>query len=370
MPRNKRLHFKDIHALKALVFIPIYLYCILSLISATNTGALYEFTSIVGKISQSSFDFLFFLTAFLVTSHGLREYKYTDRFSLKNFYLRRILRLSVVLILALVFAFVLHPWLIRILDLQPLVTPSIEPYFLLIPNYLSDFAGPQLIYLTLICTVFMFLQFYIFWGIMMKFFLNHLNLIALILVGVGIVSRVLHQFNGSEYLMDTLSFGIPIGIGVITAVAVRNESTIVVKLKEISKSGNSFIYIIGCLLFLGGYVLTTNSYLSAIIPLFTGLFFGYVVIEQTFGKNSFVQFKTKKILSYLGKISYGMLVYQAIIGVMVTIAFESLDQKLDSFYMIAIVIIAGFIGTVVLADISFKLIEKPLLRIRREFKKV
>jgi len=370
MPRNKRLHFKDIHALKALVFIPIFLYCTFSLINPTNTGALAEVTIIAGKISQSSFDFLFFLTSFLVTSHGLREYKYTEKFSLKNFYIRRILRLSVVLMLSLVFAFALHPWLIGVLDLQPMVTPSIEPYIWLIPNYLSDFAGPQLIYLTIICTVFMFLQFYAFWGIMLRFFHNYLNLIAVILLVVGLVSRVLHEYNQSDYLMDTLSFGIPIGIGALTAIAVRKESSVVVRLKEFSKNTNSFIYIIGSLLFLGGYILAKNSYLTAIIPLLTSLFFGYVLIEQTFGKNSLVQFKTKKILTYLGKISYGMLVYQAIINVMIIIAMESLDQNLDSFYMIGIVIVASFIGTVVVSDISFKLFEKPLLRFRREFKKV
>ena len=203
----------------------------------------------------------------------------------------------------------------------------------------------------------MFLQFYIFWGIVLKFFHNYLNLIALILIGVGLLSRILHQFNHSDYLMDTLAFGIPIGIGVLTATAVRNENAIVVKLKEVSKNANSFIYIIGSLLFLGGYILASSSYLNAIIPLFTGMFFGYVIIEQTFGKNSFVQFKTKKILTYLGKISYGLLVYQAIINLMIIVAMESLDQKLDSFYMIAIVIVAGFIGTVVVSDISFKLFE-------------
>ena len=370
MPRNKRLHFKDIHALKALAFIPIYLFCIFSLISPSDSSALYEVTNIFRKISQSSFDFLFFLTAFLVTSHGLREYKYLKHFSLKHFYIRRVMRLSVVLILALVFAFALHPWLIRILDLQPMTTPSMEPYFMLIPNYLSDFGGPQLIYLTIICTVFMFLQFYIFWGIVMRFLHNYMELIAFLLIGIGIVSRLLHQYSQTDYLMDTLAFGIPIGIGVLTAVHVRRESTIVMKLKEISKNVNSFIYIIGTLLFLGGYILTANSYLIAILPIFTSLFFGYLIIEQTFGKNSFVQFKTKKILTYLGKISYGMLVYQAIINVMMVIAFESLDQKFDSFFMIALVVIAGFIGTLVVSDISFKLFEKPLLRFRREFKKV
>ncbi len=370
MPRNKRLHFKDIHALKALVFIPIYLFSILSLISPQNSEALSQMANLAGKISLSSFDFLFFLTAFLVTSHGIREYKYLASFSLKNFYLRRFLRLAPVLFLALIFAFILHPWLIRMLDLQPMITPSAEPYLWLIPNYLSNFAGPELIYFTFICTVFMFLQFYIFWGLILRFFHNYLNLIAIILIGVGIASRVIHQLNGSEYFMDTLAFGVPIGIGVLTATAVRNENAVVTKLKEFSKNLNSFIYIIGGLLFLGGYILSANSYLTAIIPVLTSLFFGYIIIEQTFGKNSFIQFKTKKILTYLGKISYGMIVYQAIISVMMTIAIESLDYNLTSFYIVAIVILAGFIGTIVAADISYKLFEKPLLRFRREFKKV
>ncbi len=154
MPKNKRLHFKDINALKAIAFIPIYLFCILSLITSSQTGVLSEVTTIFGKIAQNSFDFFFFLSAFLITSHALREYKYMENFSLRNFIMRRILRISLVLIIALLFAFLVHPWLIKILDLHPITTPSAEPFLLLAPNYFSNFAGDQLIYLRVICSIY------------------------------------------------------------------------------------------------------------------------------------------------------------------------------------------------------------------------
>ena len=370
MPRNKRLHFKDIAALRAIAFIPIYLFCILFLINSSQTGALYEIKNAFSFIAQSSLDFFFFISAFLLTSHGLREYKYLEKFSLRNFYIRRVLRISVVLILALVFAFFLHPWLIEKLNLHVIVTPSIEPYLLLVPNYFSVIVEDRLIYLKIICSLYMFVQFYFVWGIFLKFLKHYLLIVSVIVIIAGIAARVMHFHNDTSYLMDTLSYGVPIGIGAITAIMVRSETAVFQRIKEFSKSLNAFIYIIGCLLFIGGYILTSKSYLVAFIPVLTSLFYGFLIIEQTFGKNSFVQLKSKKILSYLGKITYGMIVYQAIIGTLLMIAVESLDFDLSSFYVVGLVIIAGFIGTVVTADLSYKLIEKPLMRVRREFKKV
>ena len=68
--------------------------------------------------------------------------------------------------------------------------------------------------------------------------------------------------------------------------------------------------------------------------------------------------------------SYGFILYQAIIGVLIMIAIESLDFDLTSVYVIAAIVMACFIGSIVIADISYKLFEKPLIRFRREFKKV
>jgi len=372
MPKNQRLHFKDIPALRAMAFLPIYLFCILFLISASETGVLSDITTIIGKIARNSLDFFFFLSAFLITSHGLREYKYYDRFCLRNFYIRRFFRVGVVLLLAMLFTFIVDPWLIKILalDLKLVVQPTIEPFIALVPNYFSSFSGDHFVYLKVITSIFMFIQFYVFWGIILKFFYRYLAVIGLVLIGIGILSRILHLYNETEYLLDTLAYSTPIGIGCLYAIAIRNGWAFTTKMKEFSKSTNSFIYVVGVAILLAGYLVFSQSYLSALIPLFTSLFFGYIIIEQTFGKSSFVRFKTKKVLTQIGIISYGLIIYQAIINVLVIVAVDSIDFKLDSFLKIAMVVIGALIGSVITANISYKLLEKPLLRIRREFKKV
>jgi len=370
MPRNKRLHFKDIHGLRAIAFFPIYFYCILSLINEKNSGILFESIHFIEKITQSSFDFFFFLSSFLLTSHALREYKYLDSFSLKNFFIRRVLRLISVLILGLIFAFFLHPWLVSVLDLHAIALPVGSNFAFLVPNYLSTFQGDQLIYLKIISSIYMFIQFYLIWGIILKYLVRYIKPIAFLLVIIGIIIRIIHSAGGVSFSLDTLAYGIPIGIGVLTAAAIRNDSKIVKIVKTFSKRINITLYVIGIFLFLLGYILMENYYFAALIPLFTSLFFGFLMIEQTFGENSFVQLKNYKILSYLGKISYGMIVYQAIIGVLIMIAMESLDFDSTSVYTIVLIVLAGFIGTMVISDLSFKLFEKPLIRIRREFKKI
>lgn len=358
--------------MRALAFLPIYLFCILFLITKTQSGVLYEMSGFVGKIAKGSLDFFFFLSAFLITSHGLREYKYLDSFSLKNFLVRRLLRVISVLVFVLIFTFFVHPWLVDILDLKSklILVPSIEPYLILVPNYFSTFGGDQLIYLTITCSIYMFIQYYIVWGIVLKYLRNQLLIVSLIAVVVGIVSRIIHVMNDSDFTLDTLAYGVPIGLGAIVAQSVRNEDRIVEHIKEFSKNTNSILYLFGVVLLLSGYIIANGTFLEAFIPILLCLFFGFVIVEQTFGKNSFVQLKSRKILTYLGKISYGLILYQAIIGVLVMLAVESLDFDLSSFYIIGLIIVAGFIGAVVVADISYKLFEKPLLRIRRAFKKV
>lgn len=371
MPRNKRLHFKDINGLKAFVFFPIFLLCIFSLIDFPDNEFVAQLTKIIGYLVQNCIDFLFFTSAFLVTSHALREYKYTNSFSYQKFLLRRLLRLSPVLIIAISFAFFIYPWLERVLLIEPRTFISASGYALLIPNYRLDMMTLNLpIFMVVIASVFMFIQFYLVWGLVLRFFYKQLFLVSVILMVVGIIVRIFYVELGEDYVLDTFAYGVPLGLGSLTAQYFRTEHGLFEKLKNVSKQQNILIYCSGILLLLVGYLLVAKTWLVAFLPLLTGLFYGYAILDQTFGKNSFVQLKNKKALSYIGKISYGLIVYQSIVGVLIMIAVESLVADIFSVSTIAIILTAGLICTVIMADISYKLFEKPLLRLRREFKKV
>jgi len=324
----------------------------------------------VEKVALNAVDLFFFLSAFLITSHALREYKYTQSFSLRKFFIRRVFRIAPVLIIALLFTFVFHPWMNNKLALHEINLPDVEPYLFLLPNYFSSPESYEFLYLIVVASIYLFIQFYFFWGLILKFLKKYLTTISIGMILLGLIVRILHFHYQSNYFLDTMAYGAPIGIGGYIAYAIRSEAKWVKYVKELSKNISTVIYVIGAFLVIGGYQLFSDQLISAFVPIFTGIFYGYIIIEQTFGKNSFFQLKNQKILTYLGRMSYGLIVYQSLVGFLVLIAFESLEGNMNSTYTVLLVFLSSFVGSVVAANISFKMFEKPMLRLRREFKKV
>jgi len=371
MPKSKRLHFKDIDAMRFFAFLPIFLFSVFYLTRTDDDGFHSETTIILGYIKQNSLDFFFFLSAFLITSHGLREYKYNNSFSLRDFYVRRIFRIIPLFIIGILFTFLIHPWILNTLKLNTIVPPSESSYLLLFPNYFSKHTPEQYIYLSIIWTIYMFIQFYITWGIILKFFKNNIRIISIIFILIGIVARIVHYFlDHATFEFDTLSYGVPIGTGAILAELIRNDSPYIAKIKTLPKKLIFPIYIFGCLFVLSGYLISTNFIVASVIPVFTCLFFSFAIIEQTFGKNSIGKLRNNKVFSHLGKASYGLILYQAIINVLLVIGMDSLDFDIASETVKVAFLLISFVLTWIVADLSYNFYEKPLIRLRREFKKV
>ena len=108
MTKIKRLHFKDLNGLRFLAFIPVFLLICASLLRNDKSEITLQIFELFKYLGTNSFDFFFFLSSFLITSLAIREYKYREKFSLKKFYARRLLRILPLLILSFIFAFYFH----------------------------------------------------------------------------------------------------------------------------------------------------------------------------------------------------------------------------------------------------------------------
>ena len=190
MPKIKRLHFKDINALRFFAFIPIFLFFTAILLKNEKSSYIIEIANLFKNLSINSFDFFFLLSSFLITSLALREYKYRTVFSLKQFYARKLLRLLPLLLIALFFLFYFHDKIVIFLKLSPLATKSISYYLLGIPNYFSIATDEKEVYTLAIWMVYMFLQFYLIWGIVLKYFKPFIVYISIAFIFIGILSRV------------------------------------------------------------------------------------------------------------------------------------------------------------------------------------
>lgn len=367
--QKRRLLYKDLDALRFFAMIPVFLFCGLYLLDTNENEFIHDLSMAFSFLKQNSIDFFFFISAFLLTSHALREVKYTKVFSLKSFYIRRMIRIAPVFALALVFAFAIHPWIINTLKLTSIENPIVVKNFFMFPENSETTTNEQFIYLAVIWTIFMFLQFYVIWGLILKFFLSQIKYVSFIFIGIGIITRVYYVLIDAPFEFNTLSAGIPIGIGALVANSIRFNDRLVENIKHSPKMNHLIIYLIGIVVLLGGYVFLGNTYFVALIPLITCTAFGYFIIEQTFGKNSAFKLRKNKLFSRLGKISYGFIIYQSIILVIGVISIESLELSLSSPVTQIGFLILAFLISWLAADLSFNWYERPILAFRKEFKR-
>lgn len=368
MPKNKRLHFKELDALRFFALIPIFMFTILYLTLVEQEGFHYEMLRYADYLRLNSFDFYFFLSSFLLTSLGLREYKYNENFNLKKFYFRRIVRLLPLTVIIFSFAFIFYELILKTLKLTEALKISNSKYWELIPGFYTNYGNEPYIYLGIIWTITLFLLFYFVWGIVLKYFRKNLQFIIYFWLAIGIISRVVLFFLENNQPYNLILYGVPIAIGAQLALGIRTEASYINKIKLAPKKIVGPIYFVGVALILFGYLLLDNFIGYAILPVITCLFFAFIIIDQTFGKNSLFKIKNSKILSRLGKISFGLYVYSAIISILVIIGIESIDYDMSSITTKVALFVVVIVLTFIVSDISYNFIERPILSFKRDIK--
>ena len=100
------------------------------------------------------------------------------------------------------------------------------------------------------------------------------------------------------------------------------------------------------------------------------LFFSFLIFEQSFCNNHLFQFGKSKVMSYLGKIAYGLFCYHG----PVTLLFEKIiahvnwpNSAITVFFFNPLII---FAVTALISSVSYEYLEKPVMRLRYKLKHV
>jgi len=369
MSNKRKLFYKDLDFLKFLALIPILMYICLYFLNSFKIGVIPHVTHAFSYIKIGCIEFFFFTSAFLLTSHGLREYKYNHSFSLRSFLLRRSLKLVPLTIPLILFAFFIHPLIATYLGLTSVKIPSWSNGFLLAENF-EVMSTEQFIYIGTLWFSLIFMLYSVVIGFLLKFAKTKLNWIGIVFILIGLSARVLHLLNETRFDFNPLSYAIPIGIGMILANYIRNEQRFRDYFKDTLFGWHLLYYLIGFSTLLFGYVYGRGTYFSLAIPLILGYCFSYTVMAQTFSKNSKLKFRNMKRLSKFGRMSYGLITYFAIICSILVVAMDSLEVNLEAFGNQLIFLSISVILTFTIALLSYEKIEKPISIFKREFKKI
>jgi len=92
------------------------------------------------------------------------------------------------------------------------------------------------------------------------------------------------------------------------------------------------------------------------------LFFGFVLLDQSLGKNSFIKMGRFQFMNYLGKISYGFYMYHLVV---MFVLCKLIAMYLPTgYYLIPLYFVFSLAITIGVSALSYRFLESPILRLR------
>ncbi len=355
---TKRKHFHTFDALRFFSFFLVFLQHIPFL---NNTP--FRFFSNSGGIGVT---FFFVLSGFLISYILLHEKIATHKINLKNFFIRRVLRIWPLYFAMILFAF-LTPYILDLLHLSS-SNEGYEPNWwysiFFVENYRMMFTHsfPNVSPLRIMWSLCVEEHFYIIWGLVFYFIsIKRVPYFIGISIVVATISRIIYGYYGlstSDVFsnIDYFAFGaIPAYLLVQKNAVLSKLETVPLYLKQFFLVATfAFVFLIPMIHFKG---------FNYLFPIVLGILFA-TIIGFTISVKNPLKIKDSYWVSKLGKYTYGLYLFHTIvINLLLQLAnnVTFLSNKL-------IFISIAMLLTVIISILSYNLFEKQFLKLKKHFR--
>lgn len=294
------------------------------------------------KYGYLGVDFFFVLSSFLLTYLALTENKETNRFSRKNFFMRRVLRIFPLYYLIVFLSFCVFPFFTSLLNLNLTLPDNKLLYWLLLSNYEQT---DCVFYLKFLWSISVEEQFYLLF-IALSFLLFR-SISAFI--GVLSISYFLFMSwalnNEISTYTHTITHFSNFAVGVAGAKLFFDK-------KELKYWPELFLSISIPLL-----IFTNNEILFNIWISFFAISLILICIKHS---KKIIRYPIFKTTEFLGKYTYGLYVYSGLV-----ITFGNKYMPLNNLYLR---IAFNLIILIFVAILSYHLFEKHFLKLKSKFR--
>ncbi len=369
---KSHLHFENLDGLRFFGALAVFIFHIFTLNREIwgdfTQGTIFKITYKMANKGHHGVGLFFVLSGFLITYLILTELKKTGKIGIRNFLMRRILRIWPVYYLLVIFGFAIFPQL----PFGQETSHSLWMHMLYLSNFSELMYGvnENLNFLTISWSVSIEEQFYWTWMLLLavapmlrqqKFF--HGYFITLVIASV--IFRLFFAYDDRTIYFHSLSVVSDLAIGGLAAYYVIKG-----KLKEFIYRFSRFqimlFYLVGI-----GFIATSSVFEHpiwvAVTRISTGIFFAFIILEQAFSANSFIKMDRLPYFKFSGKITYGFYMYHSIFIYYFSIIWNN-NGWTESIFQFLSYALCVFVCTYALSILSFKWIEEPLLRFKKYFR--
>jgi len=327
-------------------------------------------SGVIQILGEQGVSLFFVLSGFLITYLLLEEEKQTGTIKLKDFYIRRILRIWPLYFFIGFLALVVLP------QLPMMIIPGYELDFvyrhlqtkmilflLFLPN-LMPYLGGIIPYASQTWSIGTEEQFYLVWPLLMKNIKKHrVALMLLIIAGYILTARALWSSHTDflpfkYYISGYWSlFNIDLmAIGGLLAILLHTEN------KFLKYIRNNFAFYVSLIVVL--YMFKQAVMIEHIYKETYAVLYGIIILN--FASNPKIHFNLEaRSFNYLGKISYGLYMYHPI-ALVLTVLLAKWTGLITNIFIYPV----GILLTIVLAGLSYRYFETFFLKLKRRYSTV
>jgi len=307
-------------------------------------------------------DLFFALSSYLITELLLREHAQRGSFSVSAFYVRRALRIWPLYFTFLALTVLVIPTLIPAENFAPIYIFS---FALFVGNWVCATQGLPFSVASPLWSISVEEQFYIGWPLLLRFFgVNRLKQLALVMLVVAVLTRIGLAIYGVAHpgvWCNTIARLDPIGVGAILAFSLNGRAPQISNPWRVVLCASAFVT-----------WLLTARYFSHDGPTSVATYalsgFASVVLLLAALKSEAPLLRVRPFcwLVYLGRISYGLYVFHlfalALLAQVLVLPVVGIPLNFE------LRLALSFLLTVILAVVSYNVLELPFLRLKQRFR--
>lgn len=364
-----KTYFKNLDALRFFAFLLIFIDHVIF------SNRYKEANSSVHRFFNQHFvigiDFYTILSGFLISWIILEEYKFTSRFNLFNFWLKRTLRIWP-LYFILLFTGIALVWMAgHVLGRTVSPLPPLACLFTFTLNfYIIKHGQGFLFFIVFLWTISVEEQFYLTIGLALKWMRKVFVPFCILLIIVSLVFRFIYLQQSDNLFFNSLSWIGTFASGGLLASFCISGGPLLEKMKSIPPWLTLSIYS----LFILNLAFYTRIYASdgmAVCERLTAsLFLAFLLFEQNFSRKHLFEVGKIPFVNYLGRISYGLFCYHGL----VILIYEQFTQHISwinapvAVFLINPVLI--FAVTIGISALSYQYVERPIMSLRNKYQTI
>ncbi|MBL7913620.1 MAG: acyltransferase [Bacteroidia bacterium] len=368
---SKKVYFENLDGLRFLCFLSVFFFhSFHTEYDFVKENPIYTFIKkdLFGN-GNLGVNFFFVLSGFLITFLLIEEKKLNRQIDLRNFWIRRILRIWPLFYFCVFFGFVMFPMIKEFFGQAPNETASPIMYLTFLNNFDIIRSGlPDSSVLGVLWSVAIEEQFYLLWPVIL--FVLPVRNYWMAFAAIIVSSLFYRAMNDSPLLHEhhTLSCIGDMAIGAFGAWMISESKKFRELFENLKKYQIVIIYILFGLIFLFRDEVMFSSFPLRIFERsIIALIMLSIILEQNYAKNSLFKMSDFKRISKLGTITYGLYCLH-FIGILVATTITKklgINTGLYQVLFLDTFLALGF--TIFIASISYRFYETPFLKLKNRF---